>query len=175
MPTPGMMPGPAGMPGARPAPGVMPGPAAPMAGTPRPTPGFMPGPGTGDAAAPPPSSPNAPPAAGPASSPGLMPSPAPQTPPMAGGIPKMAGDMQHPAAPNNQESGERNRAGQSLPHFPRNRFGAMLMPQGQINPSGQQSMAPNPGAGGAFNMQNLMQNFLQRTPSTMAPGPSGLA
>jgi hypothetical protein len=68
-----------------------------------------------------------------------------------------------PAAPNPQEptgeSPNQQPPQNALPHFPRNRFGAMLLPQGgQVG--GNSGAPPNPSS--AFNWQNMLGQFLQR-------------
>lgn len=109
---------------------------------------------------------------GPRSNPGLMPNSSPQTAPQAGTYesgPKMAGDSQN--TPTNREpTGEnpqRPQAQNSFPPIPRNRFGALLMPQGgQVG--GMSGAAPNPGQ--AFNWQNILNSFLQKRGLGGQPG-----
>lgn len=91
------------------------------------------------------------------SPPGPLANPGGNTSPPAGG----AGNA--PAAPNPQEptgeSPNQHPPMNALPHFPRNRFGAMLLPQGgQVG--GSQGQPPNPSS--AFNWQNMLGQFLQR-------------
>jgi hypothetical protein len=146
------------MPGALPATG----PHLPFSGNPTQPIGSTP------PQAPQPMGSNAPPAA----TPGMMPSSSPQTAPMAGTYengPKMAGDSQQ--APGNQEpTGEnpqRPPPSGALPHFPRNRFGAMLLPPGgQINQGGGQGLKS------PFDLGRLLSMFLQRSPQ--APQGAGM-
>lgn len=173
-----------------------------MGGGARPTPSMMPGPGGGAAPPMPPPQPGAPgmvppvtppqpPSSGAGSPPGLMPSSSPQTAPLAGSAtPVMPGDsrqMPHNQEPTGEDAQRPQPAG-AMPHFPRNRFGAMLMPQKpQPQAGAMQPPAPQPGAmpgaigggqtalpnpSGAFNWNSMLQNFLQRQPGSMNPGPT---
>jgi hypothetical protein len=105
----------------------------------------------------------------PRSNPGLMPSSVPQTPPQTGTYesgPRMAGDSQNTST-NREPTGENPQRPQpqnALPHFPRNRFGAMLLPKG--GEVGQQ-MAPPAGSTGAFDYNKLLGAFLQPRGTTL--------
>ncbi len=151
-----------GMPGA--PGGVMPG--APVGGAPNGMagdagppvpPGGMPGAPIGG------QPPNPPPMgmqgdAGPpmGSPPGPMANPAGMGAPMAGAsnAPKAANPQEPTGESPNQQAPQN-----ALPHFPRNRFGAMLLPQGgQV---GGSTAAP-PSPSGAFDWQKILGQFLQR-------------
>ncbi len=99
--------------------------------------------------------------------------PGPMANPAGMGTP-LAGASSQPAAPNNQEptgeSPNQRSPLNALPHFPRNRFGAMLLPQGgQV---GGSSGAP-PSPSGAFDWQKILGQFLQRRNAGMPPNMAG--
>lgn len=136
-------------------------------GAPPPTPGGaapMPAPPSGISG-------TAPMAGGPRSNPGMMPGP-------SGQGPAMAGDSgMKPGGEATGENPQRPAPHNAMPHFPRNQFGAMLLPQGgQVGGSSQPPAQPNQ----AFNWNNLMSAFLQRQPqgnpmSNVMPQTSPLA
>lgn len=137
------------------------GAGAPGGGMPPapPTPGAPGAPMPGGAAIPPP-----------ASNPGMMATPAPQQSTSPSGNGNLAGDSSNAAGnagePTSQAPNAKGPPG-SLPHFPRNSFGAMLLPKGgMISQTGQ---PPTPG----FNFGNLLQSFLQRMPGTGGGLPQG--
>lgn len=100
--------------------------------------------------------------------PGAMPNP-------AGGGDAVAGASNAGKPPNQAEptgeSPNQQKPQPALPHFPRNRFGAMLLPPGGQVGGGQQN--PNPTQ--AFNWQQMLGQFLQKRGLGGQPGASGPA
>ena len=90
------------------------------------------------------------------SPPGGMANPAGMQEPQAGAsnAPKAANPQEPTGESPNQQPPQN-----ALPHFPRNRFGAMLLPQGgQVGGS----MGAPPSPSGAFDWQKILGQFLQR-------------